>query len=190
MKRRVEDQEPIFASLQQQSRHPPFQSIAESFQHQALAPAPTVIEAAPENMQPSTGIQYSLPQGYQVCCCELVVQLSLNLTFTQCYIPYLYGHPWPKFFLVDSSLHVCDMNLIILLYIMGFIRCPIIRIGNWVTGLSEIKPINTVLRYREIRRIYKPLRTNAKKVVLILTQLVNLDQQENNTFEIFYIYFS
>ncbi|XP_023268148.1 paired amphipathic helix protein Sin3a-like isoform X2 [Seriola lalandi dorsalis] len=66
MKRRVEDQEPIFAPQQQQSRRPPVQGIAESFQHRALAPAPTVIEAAADNMQPSTGIQYSLPQGYQV----------------------------------------------------------------------------------------------------------------------------
>ncbi|XP_070776534.1 paired amphipathic helix protein Sin3a-like [Enoplosus armatus] len=66
MKRRVEDQEPIFAPQQQQSRRPPVQGIADSFQHRALAPAPTVIEAAADNMQPSTGIQYSLPQGYQV----------------------------------------------------------------------------------------------------------------------------
>lgn len=66
MKRRVEDQEPIFAAQQQQTRHPPVQGVAESFQHRALAPAPTVIEAAPDTMQPSTGIQYSLPQGYQV----------------------------------------------------------------------------------------------------------------------------
>ncbi|XP_049923786.1 paired amphipathic helix protein Sin3a-like [Epinephelus moara] len=66
MKRRVEDQEPIFAPQQQQARRPPVQGIADSFQHRALAPAPTVIEAAADNMQPSTGIQYSLPQGYQV----------------------------------------------------------------------------------------------------------------------------
>ena len=66
MKRRVEDQEPIFAPQQQQTRRPPVQGIADSFQHRALAPAPTVIEAAADNMQPSTGIQYSLPQGYQV----------------------------------------------------------------------------------------------------------------------------
>uniref|UniRef100_A0A673CQC3 Paired amphipathic helix protein Sin3a n=1 Tax=Sphaeramia orbicularis TaxID=375764 RepID=A0A673CQC3_9TELE len=68
MKRRAEDQEPIFASQQQQSRRPAVQGIAETFQHRALAPAPapTVIEASAENMQPSTGIQYSLPQGYQV----------------------------------------------------------------------------------------------------------------------------
>ncbi|XP_068433700.1 paired amphipathic helix protein Sin3a-like [Clinocottus analis] len=66
MKRRVEDQEPIFAPQQQQPRRPPVQGIADGFQHRALAPAPSVIEAAAENMQPSTGIQYSLPQGYQV----------------------------------------------------------------------------------------------------------------------------
>ncbi|XP_072236154.1 paired amphipathic helix protein Sin3a-like isoform X2 [Leuresthes tenuis] len=66
MKKHIEDQEPIFAPQQQQSRRPPVQGIAENLQHRALAPAPTVIEAAAENMQPSTGIQYSLPQGYQV----------------------------------------------------------------------------------------------------------------------------
>ncbi|XP_068580357.1 paired amphipathic helix protein Sin3a-like [Cebidichthys violaceus] len=66
MKRRVEDQEPIFAPQQQPTRRPPVQGIADSFQHRALAPAPSVIEAAADNMQPSTGIQYSLPQGYQV----------------------------------------------------------------------------------------------------------------------------
>lgn len=66
MKRRVEDQEPIYASRQQQSRHPTIHSVAEGFQHRTLVPAPTVIEAATDNMQPSTGIQYSLPQGYQV----------------------------------------------------------------------------------------------------------------------------
>lgn len=66
MKRRVEDQELIFANQQQQSRRPPVQGIPDSFQQRALAPAPNVIEAAADNMQPSTGIQYSLPQSYQV----------------------------------------------------------------------------------------------------------------------------
>jgi len=66
MKRRVEDQEPIFAPQQQQTRRPPVQGIADGFQHRALAPAPSGIEAVADNMQPSTGIQYSLPQGYQV----------------------------------------------------------------------------------------------------------------------------
>ncbi|XP_037103877.1 paired amphipathic helix protein Sin3a-like [Syngnathus acus] len=63
MKRHVEDQEPIFAP---QQPHTPVQGIAESFQQRALAPTTTVIEAATDNMQPSSGIQYSLPQGYQV----------------------------------------------------------------------------------------------------------------------------
>ena len=66
MKKRVEDQEPVFAPQQQQSHHPSVQGIADNFQPRALAPAPTVIEAAAENMQPSTGIQFSLPHGYQV----------------------------------------------------------------------------------------------------------------------------
>uniref|UniRef100_A0A8C5HLH7 Paired amphipathic helix protein Sin3a-like n=1 Tax=Gouania willdenowi TaxID=441366 RepID=A0A8C5HLH7_GOUWI len=66
MKRRAEDQEPILTLQPQQTRLPLVQSIAESFQQRALAPAPTVIKAATDNMQPSTGIQYSLPQGYQV----------------------------------------------------------------------------------------------------------------------------
>ncbi|CAN9506629.1 unnamed protein product [Ophioblennius macclurei] len=73
MKRRAEDQEPIFTLQQQQPpRRPPVQGIAESFQHRALAPAPAppsapaAVETAADNMQPSTGIQYSLPQGYQV----------------------------------------------------------------------------------------------------------------------------
>lgn len=66
MKKRAEDQEPIFAPQQQQPRRPQVQGIVESFQHRALAPAPAAVEAPAENMQPSTGIQYSLPQGYQV----------------------------------------------------------------------------------------------------------------------------
>lgn len=64
MKRRVEDQEIIYAPQQQQSRRPQVQGIADSLQ--LSLPASTVIEAAADNMQPSTGIQYSLPQGYQV----------------------------------------------------------------------------------------------------------------------------
>nr|XP_029499991.1 paired amphipathic helix protein Sin3a-like [Oncorhynchus nerka]XP_029499992.1 paired amphipathic helix protein Sin3a-like [Oncorhynchus nerka] len=62
MKRRVEDQEPVFAS--QQQRRPPVPGTAEGFQHRVLAPA--VYEAVTDNMQPSPGIQYSIPQGYQV----------------------------------------------------------------------------------------------------------------------------
>ncbi|XP_077569467.1 paired amphipathic helix protein Sin3a-like [Stigmatopora nigra] len=66
MKRHVEDQEPILVAQQQQPHRATVQGIAESFQHRALAPTATVIEAAADNMQPSSGIQYSLPQGYQV----------------------------------------------------------------------------------------------------------------------------
>ncbi|XP_053742174.1 SIN3 transcription regulator family member Aa isoform X1 [Synchiropus splendidus] len=61
MKRRLEEQETVFAS--QQRRLP---SGSETFQHRVLAPAPTVYESVSDNMQPSTGVQYSVPQGYQV----------------------------------------------------------------------------------------------------------------------------
>lgn len=66
MKRRVEDRELVFASQQQQSHHPAVQGIAESFQQRTLLSAPAIIEAATDNMQPSTGIQYSLSHSYQV----------------------------------------------------------------------------------------------------------------------------
>uniref|UniRef100_A0A8D2ZX68 SIN3 transcription regulator family member Aa n=1 Tax=Scophthalmus maximus TaxID=52904 RepID=A0A8D2ZX68_SCOMX len=41
---------------------------AEAFQHRVLAPAPApaVYEAVSDNMQPTAGVQYSVPQGYQV----------------------------------------------------------------------------------------------------------------------------
>ncbi|XP_066557798.1 SIN3 transcription regulator family member Aa [Amia ocellicauda] len=64
MKRRLEEQDPVFAS--QQRRLP---GSTEGFQHRMLAPAPAVYEAVAENMQPTTGIQYSVQssvQGYQV----------------------------------------------------------------------------------------------------------------------------
>uniref|UniRef100_A0A3Q2YQG0 Paired amphipathic helix protein Sin3a n=1 Tax=Hippocampus comes TaxID=109280 RepID=A0A3Q2YQG0_HIPCM len=64
MKRRLEDQETVFAS--QQRRLP---GNVETFQHRALAPAPAppaVYEAVADNMQPTSGVQYSVPQGYQV----------------------------------------------------------------------------------------------------------------------------
>lgn len=66
MKRRVEDRELVFAPQQQQSPHPAVQGIAESFQQRTLVSAPAIIEAAADNMQPSTGIQYSLSHSYQV----------------------------------------------------------------------------------------------------------------------------
>ncbi|XP_028812536.1 paired amphipathic helix protein Sin3a isoform X2 [Denticeps clupeoides] len=61
MKRRLEEQETVFAS--QQRRLP---GTSDGFQHRALAPATAVYEAASETMQPSSGIHYSVPHGYQV----------------------------------------------------------------------------------------------------------------------------
>lgn len=64
MKRRLEDQETVFASQQRR-----LTGNAEAFQHRVLAPAPapTVYEPVPDNMQPTAGVQYSVTQGYQVC---------------------------------------------------------------------------------------------------------------------------
>ncbi|XP_075872568.1 paired amphipathic helix protein Sin3a-like isoform X3 [Nelusetta ayraudi] len=79
MKRRLEDQETVFASQQQQQRR--LAGGAEAFQHRVLAPAPAPSPApapasasAPaqavyetDSMQPTAGqLQYSVPQGYQV----------------------------------------------------------------------------------------------------------------------------
>lgn len=63
MKRRLEDQETVFASQQRR-----LAGNAEAFQHRVLAPAPApaVYEAVTDNMQPTAGVQYSVPQGYQV----------------------------------------------------------------------------------------------------------------------------
>ncbi|XP_072528503.1 SIN3 transcription regulator family member Aa isoform X1 [Salminus brasiliensis] len=61
MKRRLEDPEAVFVA--QQRRLP---GSTEGFQHRVLAPAPAVYEAVADNMQPTTGIQYPVPQGYQV----------------------------------------------------------------------------------------------------------------------------
>uniref|UniRef100_H3C6M1 Paired amphipathic helix protein Sin3a n=1 Tax=Tetraodon nigroviridis TaxID=99883 RepID=H3C6M1_TETNG len=66
MKRRVEDQELVIAPQQQQSRRPAVQNITESFQQRTVISAPTIIEAVADNMQPSTGIQYSLSHSYQL----------------------------------------------------------------------------------------------------------------------------
>uniref|UniRef100_A0A8C4IGS5 SIN3 transcription regulator family member Aa n=1 Tax=Dicentrarchus labrax TaxID=13489 RepID=A0A8C4IGS5_DICLA len=64
MKRRLEDQETVFTPQQQRR----LAGNAEAFQHRVLAPAPApaVYEAVSDNMQPTAGIQYSVPQGYQV----------------------------------------------------------------------------------------------------------------------------
>ncbi|XP_054889239.1 SIN3 transcription regulator family member Aa [Poeciliopsis prolifica] len=64
MKRRLEDQDTVFASQQRRLAGNP-----EPFQHRILAPAPAapaVYEAVGDNMQPTAGVQYSVPQGYQV----------------------------------------------------------------------------------------------------------------------------
>lgn len=63
MKRRVEDQETVFASQQRR-----LTGNTEAFQHRVLAPAPapTVYEPVSDNMQPTAGVQYSVTQGYQV----------------------------------------------------------------------------------------------------------------------------
>uniref|UniRef100_A0A8C5GE67 Histone deacetylase interacting domain-containing protein n=1 Tax=Gouania willdenowi TaxID=441366 RepID=A0A8C5GE67_GOUWI len=64
MKRRLEDQETVFATQQQRR----LAGNAEAFQHRVLAPAPApaVYEAVSDTMQPTAGVQYSVPQGYQV----------------------------------------------------------------------------------------------------------------------------
>uniref|UniRef100_A0A8C7L435 SIN3 transcription regulator family member Aa n=1 Tax=Oncorhynchus kisutch TaxID=8019 RepID=A0A8C7L435_ONCKI len=62
MKRRLEEQEPVFASQQRR-----LTCSTEAFQHRVLAPAPAAYEAVGDSMQPTAGnIQYSVPQGYQV----------------------------------------------------------------------------------------------------------------------------
>uniref|UniRef100_A0A1A8J9P3 Paired amphipathic helix protein Sin3a n=2 Tax=Nothobranchius kuhntae TaxID=321403 RepID=A0A1A8J9P3_NOTKU len=61
MKRRLEDQETVFAP-----QHRRLPGNVEAFQHRALAPAPAVYDAVGDNMQPTAGVQYSVPQGYQV----------------------------------------------------------------------------------------------------------------------------
>ncbi|XP_062404501.1 paired amphipathic helix protein Sin3a-like isoform X2 [Sardina pilchardus] len=62
MKRRLEEQDTtVFAS--QQRRLP---GSTDGFQHRVLAPATALYEAVSDNMQPSSGMQYSVPHGYQV----------------------------------------------------------------------------------------------------------------------------
>ncbi|XP_056272321.1 SIN3 transcription regulator family member Aa isoform X2 [Pseudoliparis swirei] len=74
MKRRLEDQETIFASQQRRLAGTP-----EAFQHRVLAPAPApaVYEAASDNMQPTAGVQYSVPQ-YQVSLLSQVATAAQN----------------------------------------------------------------------------------------------------------------
>lgn len=60
MKRRLEDQETVIGS---QRRLP---GGADSFQHRVLNSASSLFETAPDNMQPSSSMQYSVSQTYQV----------------------------------------------------------------------------------------------------------------------------
>ncbi|XP_077939287.1 SIN3 transcription regulator family member Aa isoform X1 [Gasterosteus aculeatus] len=75
MKRRLEDQETVFASQQQR-----LAGNAEAFQHRVLAPAPppAVYEAVSDNMQPTAGPQYSVPQAYQVSLLSQVSNVAQN----------------------------------------------------------------------------------------------------------------
>ncbi|KAM8890972.1 SIN3 transcription regulator family member Aa isoform 1-T1 [Spinachia spinachia] len=75
MKRRLEDQETVFASQQRR-----LAGNAEAFQHRVLAPAPApaVYEALSDNMQPTAGVQYSVPQGYQVSLLSQVSNVAQN----------------------------------------------------------------------------------------------------------------
>ncbi|XP_030622002.1 paired amphipathic helix protein Sin3a isoform X2 [Chanos chanos] len=61
MKRRLEDQETVFGP---QPRRIP--GSTDGFQHRVVTPASSLYEAVSDNMQPSTGMQYSVPQSYQV----------------------------------------------------------------------------------------------------------------------------
>uniref|UniRef100_G3NWY1 Paired amphipathic helix protein Sin3a n=1 Tax=Gasterosteus aculeatus aculeatus TaxID=481459 RepID=G3NWY1_GASAC len=75
MKRRLEDQETVFASQQRR-----LAGNAEAFQHRVLAPAPppAVYEAVSDNMQPTAGPQYSVPQAYQVSLLSQVSNVAQN----------------------------------------------------------------------------------------------------------------
>lgn len=82
MKRRLEDQETVFASQQQQQQRR-LAGGAEAFQHRVLAPAPAPAQAVYEtdSMQPTAGqLQYSVPQGYQVPASSTMSQLELHRT--------------------------------------------------------------------------------------------------------------
>ncbi|XP_040024737.1 paired amphipathic helix protein Sin3a-like isoform X1 [Gasterosteus aculeatus] len=75
MKRRLADQETFFASQQRR-----LAGNAEAFQHRVLAPAPppAVYEAVSDNMQPTAGPQYSVPQAYQVSLLSQVSNVAQN----------------------------------------------------------------------------------------------------------------
>ena len=80
MKRSLEDQEPVFSP--QQPRRVPLPPTAETLQHRVLAPSSSVLEAVADKMQPSAGIQYSIPQGYQVSSQQIAVITLNSFTLT------------------------------------------------------------------------------------------------------------
>jgi hypothetical protein len=85
MKRSLEDQEPVFSP--QQPRRVPLPPSAETLQHRILAPSSSVLEAIADIMQPSAGIQYSIPQGYQVSSPQItLIMFSFTLTHAMIHI--------------------------------------------------------------------------------------------------------
>nr|XP_014343267.1 PREDICTED: paired amphipathic helix protein Sin3a-like [Latimeria chalumnae] len=64
MKRRLDEQDSAVYAPQQ--RRIPGSTEAFPHQHRVLAPAPPVYETVSDNMQPATGIQYSVTPSYQV----------------------------------------------------------------------------------------------------------------------------
>ena len=80
MKRSLEDQEPVFSP--QQPRRVPLPPSTETLQHRILAPSSSVLEAIADIMQPSAGIQYSIPQGYQVSSLQITVIMFSSFTLT------------------------------------------------------------------------------------------------------------
>uniref|UniRef100_A0A669F3Y2 SIN3 transcription regulator family member A n=1 Tax=Oreochromis niloticus TaxID=8128 RepID=A0A669F3Y2_ORENI len=139
MKRRVEDQEPILAPQQQLLRRPQIQGITENFQHRALAPAPTVIEAPADKMQPSTSIQYSLPQGYQSIMSSFVLKMFSFRLFSE--------HHQDKFSAFALSCHF-DGDHLTIFSILFFIDTPgvINRVSQLFKGHPDlIMGFNTFL---------------------------------------------
>ncbi len=77
MKRRLEDQDTVIGSQRQ------LPGGVDSFQHRVLNSASSLYETAPDNMQPSSSMQYSVSQTYQVQnhqqFCIILVNMSLFL---------------------------------------------------------------------------------------------------------------
>ncbi len=77
MKRRLEDQDTVIGSQRQ------LPGGVDSFQHRVLNSASSLYETAPDNMQPSSSMQYAVSQTYQVQnhqqFCIILVNMSLFL---------------------------------------------------------------------------------------------------------------